>query len=156
MAFAQSYDIVLQAWRGQTSERHNKILVARREIKGVAFNRQRETTTVSLPGMEQVERTGEEAEPLQAHAGTTVQVATREEQHEGKKVPPFEEKGSRTFRAKVALEPALSDTTSTPFKATITRLQQVPVIGLVILGSIFLLLVTISLLLTIVILWHSH
>jgi hypothetical protein len=105
--------------------------------------------------MEKGEGMNGKAEHYQENIGAPVQVATRAEPREQKQALPREAKDPHAFTTKGTLEQALT-TTNTPFKATFTRLQQAPVIGLIVLGSIFLLLVTISLLLTIVILWHSR
>jgi len=155
MAFAQSYDAVLQAWRNQARGRSEKVLSVRREAKSFSLSRQREITTIPLPGMEKGEGMDREAQHYQGNSGAPVQVATRAEPREQKQAPPRDAKEPHAFTAKGTLEQPLT-TTGTPFKAPFTRLQQAPVIGLVILGSIFLLLVAISLLLMIVILWHNQ
>jgi serine/threonine protein kinase len=153
MAFAQSYDEVLQGWRGQIGGGHSETLVAiataGKESKHFSLNKQQEITTIPLPAME---KGGEQED------GGSVQVATREEQREQKKKGEQIEgkRGHAVFATKASLEQALT-ATSTPFKATFNRLQQVPTVSLVLLGSMLvLLLVTISLLLAVVILWQNH
>jgi serine/threonine protein kinase len=153
MAFAQSYDAALQTWRGQAGGRTEVTVAREREPKSFFLNKQREITTIPLPVLEKAGGAGRETELRPVNAG--VQVAVREEPGEQKKAAPIEEKSAHAFAAKAVLDHALT-ATSTPFKATVTRLQQVPIVGLIILGSIFLLLITISLLLVIIILWHSY
>jgi serine/threonine protein kinase len=161
MGFAKAYDGVIQATlrsRHPQSSRYHSVEKSRdatKDTRPYVVNKQREITTLPLPPLEKLMRSLRDPEPLLASSMPAAQVATLEKRTAQKDIQ-HPQSGERTVTGhRSAISSFFS---STVYHKTIPLylLQQSPAFSIVIIGSLFLLLLTIGMILTLLLMGHGH
>ncbi len=165
MGFAQAYDEVLKAARTRqmqpAQERQAVLESVEKDTRAVALAKQREASTLPLPTMEKageavatVQR-APHPELIRTHPLAALQVATREEHEERKQTPLIQVKRGA---AAAEIEP-ISNSTLANIQHKLHSLDfshKTTVLSIAVIGSVFVLLLTISLLISMFFLGHLH
>lgn len=165
MGFAQAYDEVLKAARARqmqpAQERQAVLESVEKDTRAVALAKQREASTLPLPTMEKageavatVQR-APHPELIRTHPLAALQVATREEHEERKQTPLIQVKRGA---AAAEIEP-ISNSTLANIQHKLHSLDfshKTTVLSIAVIGSVFVLLLTISLLISMFFLGHLH